>query len=246
MEVWVRFYEELNDFLPAVYRKQNFPRQVKSKCSVKDLIESHGVPHTEVDLILVNGISVDFRYQVQPDDRISVFPVFESLDISSVTRLRPTPLRVTRFVLDVHLGKLACLLRLAGFDTLYRNDYDDPELAAISRDESRILLTRDRNILKRNAVTHGYYIRNTDPENQFREVAGRFDLQIQAAPFTRCMRCNGCISTVSKDAVRHLIEPRTDKYFSEFKQCRDCARVYWKGSHYAKLEAIVSQGLGEI
>src|SRR3989338_9144205 len=110
-----RFYEELNDFLPPERRKTTFTREFRNRASVKDMIEALGVPHTEVDLILVNGASVDFSYLVQDGDRISVYPMFESFDIRPLVHLRPRPLREPKFVLDTHLGKLAVYLRLLGF-----------------------------------------------------------------------------------------------------------------------------------
>ena len=151
----LRFYAELNDFLPPEDRDRSVERPFKVRPSIKDLIEAAGVPHTEVDLLLVNGESVDFAYPVRDGDRISVYPVFESFDIGAVTKVRPGPLRELRFVLDVHLGRLAAYLRLAGFDTVYQNDLDDPELAGIAAG-GRVLLTRDRGLLKRRAVTRGY------------------------------------------------------------------------------------------
>jgi hypothetical protein len=158
---WFRFYAELNDFLPPARRMTAFEHPFLDAAPVKDMIESFGVPHTEIDLILANGASVDFAYLVQDGDHISVYPVFEALDITPVLRLRPQPLRESRFVLDAHLGRLAGYLRMAGFDTLYRNDFTDPELAYISHDEHRILLTRDIGLLKRSMVTHGYFVRET-------------------------------------------------------------------------------------
>lgn len=140
------------------------------------MIESLGIPHTEVDLILVNDESVDFSHAVQDGDRVSVYPVFEAFDISPIVRVRPQPLRESRFVLDVHLGRLASYLRILGFDTLYRNDYDDEELAGFSRNDGRILLTRDRGILKRSEVTHGYWVRENRPREQVVGVVRRFDL----------------------------------------------------------------------
>lgn len=151
-----RFYAELNDFLPPVKRHVAFEHTVGPRTAVKDVIESLGVPHTEIDLILVDGASVDFSYQVRDRDRISVYPVFEAIDIAPLTRLRPKPLRHVCFVLDSHLGRLAGYLRLAGFDTLYRSDFRDDELAVITTCEGRILLTRDRGPLKRRTVSHAY------------------------------------------------------------------------------------------
>jgi uncharacterized protein with PIN domain len=152
-----------------------------------------------------------------------------------VLRLRPAPLREPRFVLDTHLGKLAGYLRLLGFDTLYRNDYDDATLAHISHDERRTLLTRDRGLLKRSMVTHGYYVRETDPQRQVVEVLRRFDLHRSIAPFRRCLRCNGLLQTVDKATVGDRLPPKTHEYYDEFHVCGQCGHIYWKGSHYRHL-----------
>ncbi|MBI1194453.1 MAG: twitching motility protein PilT [Gammaproteobacteria bacterium] len=241
----IRFYEELNDFLAPERRKVAFRHQLKQWGSVKDLVESLGVPHTEVDLILVNGTSVDFDYLVRDGDRISVYPVFEALDITPVTHLRPTPLRDPRFVLDGHLGKLAAYLRLLGFDTLYRNDYDDPTLARISADEHRILLTRDRRLLMRKQISHGYFVREIHPRKQLREVLERLDLFRAQRPFTRCMHCNGEIRPVEKSAVEAMLPPLTKAWCMDFRQCARCGKVYWRGAHFDRLEKIVRSVNGD-
>jgi uncharacterized protein with PIN domain len=237
--VQIRFYEELNDFLPLERRKVAFHHQFTLPGSIKDMIEALGIPHTEVDLILVNGRSVDFNYTVQDGDRVSVYPVFESLDITPVTRLRPVPLRTIRFVLDTHLGRLAAYLRLFGFDTLYRNDYDDRTLADISADQRRILLTRDRQLLMRKQITHGYYVRATQPQKQLLEVLNRFDLRKTRQPFTRCMHCNGEINPVAKEEIAPRLLPRTRAGYNQFRQCAQCRKIYWKGSHYRRLQQLV-------
>lgn len=204
--------------------------------TVKDVIESLGVPHTEIDLILVNGESVSFRYKPCIDDRVSVYPVFESLDISQVTRLRPEPLRVSRFILDVHLGKLAKYLRMLGFDTLYRNDYEDNEIIDISARDKRIILTRDLGILKNSRVTHGYWIRSQQPGEQAAEVIRRFDLSKSIKPLNRCIECNGKIREVEKAEIIEQLKPKTIKYFDEFYRCTNCGKVYWEGSHFSKMQ----------
>jgi uncharacterized protein with PIN domain len=234
-----RFYAELNDFLPAERRQRTFPVAFELNGSVKDMIESLGVPHTEVDLILANGRSVDFAYPVQDGDFISVYPVFESIDISPVLRVRPEPLREPAFVLDVHLGQLAVYLRMLGFDTLYRNDYADEELARISSQERRILLTRDRGLLKRSIVTHGYCLRATDPRQQLGEILHRFDLRRAAAPFRRCLHCNTPLQTVAKAEISHRLDAKTKKYYDHFRRCPTCDRIYWRGSHFKRMEAFV-------
>lgn len=240
-QVTIRFYEELNDFLPPKQRKKPFTHHFKQPGSVKDLIESLGVPHTEVDLILVNGRSVDFSYVIKDCDLISVYPVFESLDISPVIRLRPKPLRETRFVLDTHLGRLAAYLRMLGFDTLYRNDYDDSTLARISMEERRIVLTCDIRLLMRKQITHGYYVRERQPQQQMLEIATRFDLFNSLQPFTRCIHCNGIIQRIDKEAVVQHLMPHTKAHYDEFWQCQHCRKVYWKGSHYQRMQRLILQ-----
>jgi uncharacterized protein len=238
--VQIRFYEELNDFLPPEQRKITFQQPFKQSGSIKDMIEALGVPHTEIDLILVNGHSVDFKYLVQDGDRISVYPVFEALDITPVTRLRPAPLRAIRFVLDTHLGRLAAYLRLFGFDSLYRNDYDDQILADISANQHRILLTRDKQLLMRKQITHSYYVRATQPRKQLVEVLTRFDLRKTQQPFTRCMHCNGEIRPVAKEKIAPRLLPRTKAWYHEFWQCAQCHKIYWKGSHYQRMQQLIN------
>lgn len=244
--VTFRFYEELNDFLPRDRKKRDFVVPFRAQNSVKDMIESLGVPHTEVDLILVNGESVDFSYIVRPGDRISVYPVFEALDVSGVTHLRPAPLRQTRFVLDTHLGKLARYLRLLGFDALYDNAYSDAELAEISSSgDQRILLTRDHGLLKRKRISHGYFIREDNPERQVREVLSRFDLRDAVEPFKRCTQCNGPIQSAGKEEVGEQLPGNVAREFDEFSRCGTCGRVYWKGSHYDHMLKIIAGLLQE-
>jgi uncharacterized protein len=245
VQISLRFYAELNDFLSPDRRQVTFARILKEHASVKDVIEALGVPHTEVDLVLVNGESVDFSYLVRDGDRISVYPVFESIDITPLLRVRPRPLREPRFVLDTHLGKLAAYLRMLGFDTLYRNDYDDRTLAQISSGERRILLTRDRGLLKRSVVTHGYHVRETDPERQLVEVVRRFDLFRAIAPFRRCLRCNGALESIPKEAVADRLAPLTRQYYDEFATCRACGRIYWKGSHHVRMQRLVERVVRE-
>ncbi len=227
-----RFYEELNDFLPRERRKRSIAYGFKGCPGIKDPIEALGVPHTEVELIIVNRRSVGFEYRLCHGDRVAVYPVFESFDVTPLVRLRDKPLRRTAFVLDVNLGKLARYLRMLGFDTAYRNDYSDPEVVATSLRAGRIILTRDRRLLYPKAVTHGYWVRATRPDEQVREVLARFDLSGQIRPKHRCLDCNGLIEPVEKSEVTEWLEPLTKKYYDEFYRCAACAKIYWKGSHY--------------
>ena len=234
-----RFYEELNDFLPHAKVKVAFAYAFNGSPSVKDAVEAIGVPHVEVDLILVNGESVDFAYRLQHDDYVSVYPTFETLDISGITLLRERPLRHTKFILDVHLGKLAKYLRMLGFDTLYRNDYSDAEIIRIALAEQRIILTHDLRLLMVKVVTHGYWVRSQKPREQVKEVMDRFDLHSQIDPFNRCISCNGMLVEVPKASILDRLEPLTIKCFDEFYQCRDCGNIYWEGSHYERMQYFI-------
>ena len=237
---YFRFYGSLNDFLPIFRRQQEFSYLVKDHPSIKDTIEALGIPHPEVELILANGQSVDFSYSLQDGDRFSVYPHFSNLSLGSRPLLRPR-LLLTRFVLDVHLGKLATYLRLLGFDTWYQHHCDDEELATISDIEQRILLTRDRGLLKRRIVTYGYCVRAIYPIQQTREVLQRFDLCSQIQPFQRCLRCNGDLASVELDEVSTRLPTKTRQYYDEFYLCQKCQQIYWKGSHYSKLQRLVEQ-----
>jgi uncharacterized protein len=239
-----RFYAELNDFLAPERGGREFTYSFIDRTTVKDMIESFGVPHTEVDVILVNGESVAFTYIVEDGDRVSVYPMFEALDVKPLLRVRPEPLRVTRFVADVHLGKLAGFLRMLGFDTVYANDLDDAELARISSEDHRILLTRDRGLLKRSMVTHGYCLRQTDPRAQTAEIVDRFDLKRAIDPFRRCMKCNGELHPVAKNEILHLIPADTATHYEEFRRCAACAQLYWKGSHYRHMQSLIEELTG--
>ncbi len=237
----VRAYAELNDFLGPESRGVTVRRPFQPHQTVKDVLEAMGVPHTEIDLILVNGDPHDFAHRPAAGDRIAAYPMFEALDIASTTRLRPEALQAPRFVVDVNLGRLARQLRLLGFDVWWSSDADDATLSEISLKQQRILLTRDRGLLKRRAITHGLFVRSQQPEEQTLEVIRRLDLREWLAPLTRCLRCGGELVTVAKDEVIDRLEPLTRRYYDEFSRCADCGRIYWAGSHHAKLVALVKR-----
>ena len=240
-----RFYEELNDFLSKEKRKTRFEHNFVDRTSIKDMIESLGVPHTEIDLILVNGNSVNFAYLVNDKDDISVYPVFESLDISNIQHLRAKPLRNKKFVLDVHLGTLAKYLRMMGFDTIYKNDYNDEEIIEISSNERRTILTRDRGILKRNVVTHGYWIRDQNPELQLKEVVERFNLKNQIREFERCLECNAKLEKADREKIIERLPLKVRQRQNNFWYCKNCDNIYWRGSHFEKMKEIINRVLIE-
>lgn len=234
-----RFYEELNDFLAPRRRKQAFTVPCAQAATAKHMIEALGVPHTEVELILVNGESVGFDRIIENGDRVAVYPRFEAMDVTPLLRVREHPLRETRFVADAHLGGLAHMLRMLGFDTLYDNHFHDDEIVAICEADGRIVLTRDRELLKRRAVTQGCYVHALKSAYQLREVVERLDLAGSARPFTRCLHCNTPLHPVAKASVVDRVPPRVRECYERFSTCDGCGRVYWEGSHWQNMRRVL-------
>jgi uncharacterized protein with PIN domain len=238
-----RFHEELNDFLAPARRRQEFSVPCAEAATTKHMIEALGVPHTEVERILVNGESVDFGRLLQDGDRVAVYPRFETMDVTPLLRVRAQPLGETRFVADAHLGGLTRLLRMMGFDTLYDNHFHDDAIVAISARDGRIVLTRDRELLKRSAVTHGCYVHALKPEAQLREIVERLDLARSARPFTLCLHCNAPLRAVDKASVLDRLPPRVQMHVDHFSTCDGCGRVYWEGSHWRNMQRMLDDVL---
>lgn len=224
VRVWLRFDGELNHFLTPARRDIEFEHVAGETDTIKHVIESLGIPHTEIGRVTVNGQVLPLSKQLSEGDRIHVFP-------HGLPVLLPNP----RFVVDGHLGRLAAYLRMLGFDAWYDRFADDVLLAAVSSGERRVLLTRDVGLLKRREVESGYCVRNDKPHDQLREVSHRFALHSQFAPFRRCMDCNGQLCPVSKDEIADLLPPHTREMKSEFSRCPDCGKIFWRGSHHARM-----------
>jgi uncharacterized protein len=239
-----RFYEELNDFLPEARRKREFSIEIDRARSVKDAIESAGVPHTEVDLVLVDGRSVDFAHVLRGGERVAVYPMFELLDISPLVHLRPRPLRDPRFVADGHLGKLARHLRMAGFDVQWGNDWDDDRIVELAGRERRTILTRDKAMLRRGDVERGYFVRSTASEEQLGEVVRALQLEGLVTPFVRCRECNAILEDVRKTDVLGVLPEKVRDFYERFKRCPGCKRVYWEGTHFTRMQAVLRRQVG--
>jgi uncharacterized protein len=237
--VSVRFYAELNDFIRPAQRQKQFDFSFKGQMTVKGAIESLGVPHSAVDLVLVNGNPVGFSCLLKQGDYISVYPEFEALDVSGISKNRKKPLRTSRFILDAHLGKLAKKLRMLGFDSLFAREIIDSEIITRACTEKRIILTRDRDLLKSEKVDHGYYIRATDTERQLKEVILKFDLWSQFDPLTRCLVCNGDLEKADISEVSGQINQETATIYNEFFRCSSCKKIYWEGSHYESMKEYI-------
>ena len=219
-----RFAEELRVFLKPGYRRAEFEYQVGPTDTVKHSVESLGVPHTEIGEFLINSLAAPASAQLSAGDTVDVLPHSE-----------PILLDDPRFVADGHLGRLAAYLRMLGFDCWYQRSADDVLLAGIASGEGRLLLTRDVGLLKRREVDRGYCVRSDKPHDQLREVANRFALEHRINPFQRCMECNGRLFPVTKDAVAELLPPHTRETKDIFSRCADCGKVFWRGSHHARM-----------
>jgi len=231
-----RFYEELNDFLPGASRKRDFEGAFKGRESVKDMIEALGVPHTEVDLILVNGASVGFDHILQNGDRISVYPVFESLDIRDVTHLRDLPLRETRFIADVNIGDIVKYMRALGLDVYCDPTFSPRDIVRISKEESRTILTKSRKLLKHREVTRGVFIRPGTTVEQIRGIIDLLSLRGMITPFSRCLACNTPLVKVEKESVFDRIPPNSRGLYADYAYCSGCDRIYWQGTHFTQIK----------
>lgn len=246
LRITCTFYGNLNDFLTAQRRNARIPVQLAEHAAVKHPIEALGVPHPEVAAILVNRQPVDFAYRLQDGDRVEVYPQEVVHLLPRYLPLRPPTPTPIRFVADTHLGQLAAYLRLLGFDTLYRNDYDDAHLAEIAATEPRVLLTRDRGLLKRRIVVHGYCVREVNPRAQVVSVLRRYQLRGDIQPWQRCTHCNGLLHAVDKAAVLDRLQPKTKRYYDAFQECAACGQVYWQGSHFTQMAAFVDAVLAQL
>jgi uncharacterized protein with PIN domain len=233
------FHGDLSFFLRSE-RDRTIERRLSERTSVKDAIESCGIPHSEVDLIVINGKPVDFTFVVEGAAEADIYPV----DYKRVTLFPDNRLQAAqwqRFVADCHLGKLSRNLRLLGIDVAYNRAAEDRQLLKISTTDDRALLTRDRKLLMHAVVRHGYYVRSQDPVEQTVEVLQRFDLFALVTPFTRCLRCNASLAPIEKAKVFDQLEPLTRIYYEEFRRCAGCGQIYWRGSHFGKLEARIAK-----
>ena len=237
--VRLRFYGDLSVFLGSKTGDAVIERRLAEKTSIKDIIESCGVPHPEVDLISVDEQTVGFDHTLTNDAKVRVFSIENRDALNAEQRLQATGM--SRFVADGHLGSLTRNLRLLGFDVAYRQNADDHQLLEVMVRENRALLTRDRRLLMHAIVQHGYWPRSQNADEQTIEVIRRFDLLELIAPFTRCLRCNAPLEAAAKVDIIGKLEPLTKIYYDQFRRCPGCKQIYWSGSHFPKLQRRVEE-----
>jgi len=243
-QLTIRVAAELRFLLPRDLReRQTFTHTLQRRASLKDVVESLGIPHTEIGALYVGQQPVNFKHPASDRQQVSVHALPVPHNVLQASLLRPHPLREIRFIVDLNVAHLGRLLRSAGFDASHDPSWSDGELARLAAQQKRILLTRDRALLRYACVEQGHLVRAVEPRMQLREVIRQYGLQQQLKPFSRCMRCNGQLNPVAKHQVLSQLEPLTIRYYEHFKQCRNCGQVYWKGSHQQGLEAILSGAL---
>lgn len=240
LQVSLVFHGNLQSLLPKKFTSTQLSKhRLQRRASIKDVIESLGVPHTEIEKLQVNNTDVSFSHIVHDGDHIEISPHVPPVAVFKTTLLRPYVLKEIRFAVDTNVGKLASLLRMAGFDTFYINGLDDAKLAHISQNEERILLTRDRKLLNRKNIVYGHLVKECKPEMQLKEIISFYGLQDQLQPFSRCMACNGLLEPVRKETIIHRLKPLTRKYYTTFLRCPQCDKLYWPGSHKKKMEDLL-------
>jgi uncharacterized protein with PIN domain len=255
-----RFHDELNDFLPRERRAVEFHCECARAATAKHMIEALGVPHTEVGRVFLNGAAASLSRLLSDGDRVEVWPHRPGEQLQPAAALASGALAAgsagsagpaashaavgahgpaPRFVADAHLGGLARLLRMAGFDTLYDNNILDEEVEALSANEGRIALTRDRELLKRSGVEQGCYVRALKPAGQLAEIFRRLNLAPQARPFTLCLSCNAPLRAVGKAEIHERLPPSVQRAHDEFLTCEQCHGVFWKGSHWRRMSDLL-------
>lgn len=235
-----RFYAELNAFLVPQRRQQAFTVKLARAATTKHMCEACGVPHTEVAFIFVDGEPATFRRLLHDGERVAVYPAFTRFDLSPLIPLNAPPAGSPRFIADSHLGGLTRFLRMAGFDCLFRNDYDDREIAALAQQEKRIVLTRDTQLLMQRGIQYGAFVHALRTEAQFAEIVRRFALTPHFRPFTRCLLCNVPLVEVAKEEVLDLLPPSVRQRQTQFRRCPQCQRIYWPGSHWERMRAMLA------
>ena len=244
-KAFLRFYNELNDLLPEHRRDIEFEAKFKDKRSVKDMIESLGVPHTEVDIIILNGESVEFNHILQDGDQIRVYPAFAKPDTKGIIHLCPTPLSSTRFIVDTNLGHIARQLRLLGFDTYFEPSLVNRNIIEISNKENRAIITKSRKLLKFRDARFGLLLRPGGTEDQLKNILFRLEIKDCIKPFSRCIRCNGLLIRVPKEDIADRIPPKTKSFCNEYSRCEYCDKIYWEGTHVFKMRELIDRLLAD-
>ncbi|MCP4760952.1 MAG: hypothetical protein GY870_04160 [archaeon] len=240
MKIFIQFERHFDFFLTNNKKSSQFVYCLNRKASIKDIIESLGVPHTEVGHLDFNNQEIDFSYIPVSQGVLTVHAIHLPFNVMIPSVLRPMPFNNIKFIADINVIKLGRLLILLGFDVNYSSHYSDNKIADIAEKECRIVLTRDTDLLKRKKIIFARRVKANLPYDQLIEVINFFGLQKLILFFSRCSACNIKLEIVEKNDVIHLLEPKTKKYFDNFFQCPQCKKIFWKGSHYENIQKQLS------
>jgi uncharacterized protein len=243
MKIILKFEPEFDFFLAKIHRAGPVDYCLNRQASVKDIIESFGIPHTEVGKITFDDQEIDFSTLPRVSGVIQVFGIDPPFSVLSPSLLRPVPLNYIEFVADVNVIRLGRLMILLGLDVCYSSTYSDSDIADIAQTQGRIVLTRDTGLLKRKKIVFARRVKANLPDDQLIEIIDFFGLEPLISLFSRCTHCNVQLMPVEKQTVLHLLEPKTKRYFDTFLQCPRCKKVFWKGSHCDKIQQKIA-GLG--
>lgn len=230
-----RFHGELAEFLARERRGAAFLYACARAATVKHAIEALGVPHTEAGRLTVNGEAATLSRIVREGDVIEVFPPLAANTFPSAR---------AAFIADAHLGGLARLLRMLGFDTLFENAYTDRQILDIASGERRIVLTRDLELLKCRDVLRGCFVHALKPEAQLKEVVARYALARHAQPFSLCLHCNVRLEAAPESTVAERVPAPIVERYVDFVSCGGCHRIYWRGSHWERMRAMLADIVG--
>ncbi|RZB34543.1 MAG: uncharacterized protein SRB1_00311 [Desulfobacteraceae bacterium Eth-SRB1] len=236
LQLTISFPEEFNCFKRRKNKGPEIIYTLEQKTSIKHIIESLGVPHTEIGKIFAEDKEVDFNYIPVNSQKITVLSITPPFDVTRPSFLRPEPLQKIRFVVDVNVGKLALLLRMLGLDAVYSPKYVDRDILYFSGKEKRIVLSKDTGLLECRQVIFGRHVRSIYPDDQLIEIIKFFGINGPFKFFIRCLRCNKKLVPINKKDILHRLEPKTKRYFNRFKICPQCRRIYWQGSHHEKMK----------
>lgn len=234
--------EKLTMLLSRKYRgKKEIDYPLTRRASIKDIIEALHIPHTEISSIFLNDTEISFSHIPAAGEKLLLHSFSPGTDVTRPTLLRPDPLPTTSFIVDINVGKLARLLRMSGINTLYDPQLQEKDLARLAADDRRILLSRNRDLLRRKSILWGHLVRAEQPEKQLTEVMTLFELHDAIQPFSRCLQCNALLEPVEKSAILHRLEPLTKKYYRKFHICPDCEQIFWRGSHHKQMEELIKR-----
>ncbi len=244
--IFLILHGDLVDLLPKNRRHRTIRLILDRRASIKDIIESQTIPHTEIGRMEMEGRQLSFRHIGENGERIHLHPFSRHTPLTTATVLRPEPLENIAFMCDSTVSRLGRHMRMAGLDTANAPEASLVEVGSQASAAGRILVSRNRDLLKCRTVNFGQLIRSVHHRLQLREVFVRFRPENLIAPFSRCLVCNSTLVAVDKEEILHLLEPLTRKYYHSFKKCSACNKIYWHGSHIVRMEQLLRSTLAAL